>query len=44
LILDPDASRRQVRLAEGLQLLGKRGNGLFLAALPAQQHPYAHRR
>ena len=43
LILDPDAARRQVGLAEGLQLLGKCGNGSLLAALPAQQHPRAHR-
>jgi hypothetical protein len=43
LILDPDAGRRQVGVAEVLQLLGKCGNGSLLAALPAQQHPGAHR-
>jgi len=32
LVLDPDAAHRQVRIAEGLQLLGECDNRVFLAA------------
>ena len=44
LVLDPDAGRRrQVRIAEGFQLLGECGNRSLLTALPEQQRPQAHR-